>query len=113
MGWKQSPPLFTAATETVADLANIKLELKHASVPHHPYLVPETAIEPDADIHDTIADPKFLPLPPLAPRRRPSKPIPVKSWEVYVDEFIRMVQGNHGHRQHVKQILLTSLDEVL
>jgi hypothetical protein len=25
MGWKQSPPLFTAATETVADLTNSKL----------------------------------------------------------------------------------------
>jgi hypothetical protein len=28
MGLKQSPPLFTAATETVADLANMKLQAK-------------------------------------------------------------------------------------
>jgi hypothetical protein len=30
-----------------------------------------------------------------------------------VDDFIGMVQGNPGHHQHVKRILLTSLDEVL
>jgi hypothetical protein len=34
MGWKQSPPLFTAATETVADLANTKLTDMKPSVPH-------------------------------------------------------------------------------
>jgi hypothetical protein len=30
-----------------------------------------------------------------------------------VDDFSGMVQGNPGHRQHVKHIFLSSLDEVL
>jgi hypothetical protein len=34
MGWKQSPPLFTTATETVADLANGKLRAKSSSPAH-------------------------------------------------------------------------------
>jgi hypothetical protein len=33
MGWKQSPHLFTAATETFADLANNKLHSNHPSPP--------------------------------------------------------------------------------
>jgi hypothetical protein len=32
---------------------------------------------------------------------------------IYVDDFIGLVQGNQYHRQHVKSILLASLDEVL
>jgi hypothetical protein len=35
MGWKQSPPLLTTATETVDDLANNKLRSRQASLPHH------------------------------------------------------------------------------
>jgi hypothetical protein len=31
--------------------------------------------------------------------------------DVDVDEFISMVQGNYGHCQNVKRILLTSLDK--
>jgi hypothetical protein len=34
MGWKQSPPLFTAATEKVVDLANTKLQSKVSSQAH-------------------------------------------------------------------------------
>jgi hypothetical protein len=62
---------------------------------------------------NTSAGSKSLPLPTPALRLQPSKPVPVKSWDVNVDDFIGMVQGNYGHRQHVKKIMLTSLDEVL
>jgi hypothetical protein len=34
MGWMQSPPIFTAATETVADLANQKLQDQVRCGPH-------------------------------------------------------------------------------
>jgi hypothetical protein len=44
MGWKQSPPLFTAATETVADLANNKLTDMKPSVPHRLDLLSKTPI---------------------------------------------------------------------
>jgi hypothetical protein len=52
-----------------------------------------------------------LPLPVKAlPKGRPSPP--VKSWEVYVDDFIGMIQGSWTHRRHVKRVLLQNLDKV-
>jgi hypothetical protein len=44
------------------------------------------------------------------PRGRPRPP--VKSWVVYVDDFLGMVQGNWQHRRHVKRVLLHTLDKV-
>jgi hypothetical protein len=36
----------------------------------------------------------------------------VKAWDVYVDDFIGMVQGGSAHRRHVKRTLLHALDTV-
>jgi hypothetical protein len=113
MGWKQSPPLFTAVTETVADLANIKLCSRQASIPHRLDAVSETLIAPELNPPRTSAGPKSLPLPTPALWFQSSKPIYVKSWDVNVDDFIGMVQGSFGHRQQAKRILLTPLDKVL
>jgi hypothetical protein len=97
----------------VADLANSKLRAKQASVPHRLDALSETAIEQEKYILDMLAGPESLPLPIPVLRHQHSKPIPIKPLDVYVDDFIGMVQGNIGHRQHAKHILLTSLDEVL
>jgi hypothetical protein len=115
MGWKQSPPLFTAATETVADLANTKLKDMDPSAPHRLDLLSETPIRLDHPLPVSAQGPASLPLPlpPTDRRHWQAKPRPVKSWEVYVDDFIGMVQGNRKHRTHVKRILLSSLDEVM
>jgi hypothetical protein len=113
MGWKQSPPLFTAATETVADLANTKLTDMKPSAPHRLDLLSETPIRFDPPPMVSAQGPASLPLPPTGRRRWQAKPRPVKSWDVYVDDFIGMVQGNRNHRTHVKRILLSSLDEVM
>jgi hypothetical protein len=50
MGWKNSPPFFSAVTETAADLANANLRQNISPQPH--------PLEPHAALHDT------LPLPP-------------------------------------------------
>jgi hypothetical protein len=113
MGWKQSPPLFTVATETVANLANTKLPDMKPSVPHRLELLSETPIRVDPPPMVSAQGPASLPLPPTRRRRWQAKPRPVKSWDVYVDDFIGMVQGNRNHRTHVKRILLSSLDEVM
>jgi hypothetical protein len=42
MGWMQSPPLFTAATETVADLANHELQASAPAQPHRLDIVSES-----------------------------------------------------------------------
>jgi hypothetical protein len=94
---KQSPPLFTAATETVLDLANSKLRSQHVSLPHRLDAISETPIVPEPHPLVTSAGPESLPL-PSAHRLQTSKPVPVKLWEVYVDDFVGMVQGISGHR---------------
>ena len=35
MGWSNSPPIFLTATETIADLANRRLQSYSTIVPHH------------------------------------------------------------------------------
>jgi hypothetical protein len=79
MGW--TPPLFNAATEKVADLANRKLRAKHASFPHRLDALSETAIKPEEDIFNTLAGPESLPLSTPALWHQPSKMIPDKSWD--------------------------------
>jgi hypothetical protein len=111
MGWMQLPPLFTAATETVADLANHKLQDQSRCGPHRLDVVGESPPPPIPLPVMVAAGPEPRPLPPRPqPRGRPSPP--VKGWDVYVDDFIGMVQGNAHHRQHVKRILFHSLDQV-
>jgi hypothetical protein len=111
MGWMQSPPLFTAATETVADLANQKLQDQARCGPHRLDVIRESPPPPIPLPVVVAAGPDPRPLPPRPQRRgRPSPP--VKGWDVYVDDFIGMVQGNAHHRQHVKRTLFHSLDQV-
>ena len=35
MGWKNSPPIFSTAMETIADLANQRIQSNHHPAPHH------------------------------------------------------------------------------
>ena len=46
MGWKNSPPIFSTATETIADLANARLEANIRDEPH-PFDDEAEAINPD------------------------------------------------------------------
>jgi hypothetical protein len=111
IGWMQSPPLFTAATETVADLANQELQASKPAQPHGSDIMSESqGVVPEiAPAGRHVAT--TLPLPVKAPPKgRPSPP--VKSWEVYVDDFIGMIQGSWTHRRHVKRVLLQNLDKV-
>jgi hypothetical protein len=36
----------------------------------------------------------------------------LKAWDVYVNDFIGMVQLNHRHLLHVKRVLIHALDHV-
>jgi hypothetical protein len=47
---------------------------------------------------------------PVKPSVRPRAAL--KSWGVYVNDFIGMVQVNHKHRRHVKIVLIHALDRV-
>jgi hypothetical protein len=111
MGWMQSPPLFTAATETVADLANQELLASAPAGPHRLDTVSESqgAVPDLASLAPAVSP--TLPVPDKALPRGHLSP-PVKSWEVYVDDFIGMVQGSWGHLRHVKRVLLHNLENI-
>jgi hypothetical protein len=106
------PPLFTAATDTVADLANSKLQSQQGSLPHRLDVILETPIVLEPHPIITTAGPETLSL-PTGTRFHSSKPVPVKSWDLDVDDFVGLVQGRPKHQQHVKRALLSSLDVVL
>jgi hypothetical protein len=61
MGWIQSPPLFTSATETVAYLANSCFLTNYRSFPHHLDLVSESPVKAIALSPTTMAGPESLP----------------------------------------------------
>jgi hypothetical protein len=71
--------------EMVAYLTNSKLRSRQASLPHHLDTVSETTIAPEKNPPHTSASPESLPLPTPALRFQSSKPVPVKSWDVYMD----------------------------
>jgi hypothetical protein len=56
---------------------------------------------------------RISPQPTVERRRLPSKPVPVKTWDVYADNFIDLVQGGRVHCLNTKRILFSSLAEVL
>jgi hypothetical protein len=81
IGWMQSPPLFTAGTETVADLANQALQHLAHSFPHRlDFLsesIPPPPLGPPPALTSLTAD-------PVPHRRAPQgRPLPaVKKWDV-------------------------------
>ena len=84
MGWTESPPAFSAVTETIADLVNEKLETGGAIPPIHPLetlaSTPVPIAEPEATDHFRVQDTG-----PLRP--------PLAYVDVYVDDFVKLAQG--------------------
>ena len=139
MGWRESPPYFSTATETVADLANLAIKANKNEPHHRLYEVSETAPPPDDSQTKVVpqreprigADSKqdrIESAPPAHNANGPTKPRkiptrrnnmqrhynrPVSYWDVYVDDFIGLAQGNKKRRQTIKEHLLHSLDKVL
>jgi len=115
MGWVESPPFFSAATETVADLANQRFTTDLSPPPHRLELVSETV--PITPV--LAALPLPCPTPTAVPAPRRSRPLgsshlrtPLAFTDVYVDDFVTLVQGNPRRRCHVKRTLLHTLDSV-
>jgi hypothetical protein len=103
MGWSQSPPMFTSATETIADLANKAVKVCSPQLPHQLEAAAETPISISASRP-----------PAAAPSRHRNDEFrhPLQQWDVYVDNSIGVVQGNLKRRQRVKRALLHSVDKV-
>ena len=113
MGWKNSPPVFSTATETIADLTNARIRRFAAALPHHLDDLAESISSPDPlAVNATIA------LPPVA--RDPSLPTPgapLAYTDVYVDDFVGAAQHHRGrygldNRRRVRRLLLHAVDDV-
>ncbi len=108
MGWTNSPPIFSTAAETIADLANARLQqLDHTLPPHHlddlANTIPLAPPSPPTDMSR---------LPPVS--RDPSLPhstTPLAYTDVFVDDFVAAAQEllaapTTNNRQQVRRILL-------
>lgn len=109
MGWKNSPPIFTTATETIADLANANIRNKsHTPLAHH--LDDKAASVPLPE--DTTTYPSLNR--DALPSRDPCLPTNVKLpgyIDVFVDDFIALIQGSTD-ASRVRRILLHAIDQV-
>ena len=124
MGWTQSPPAFCAVTETIADLANRRLR-RRAPRPAMP--IPPHRLESLAD--SFAPDPRtdlFIPTPPQRAHNPPAVALPhavnpllrchnrpTKAFDVFVDDFIAVAQGNTASLRRTRRILLDTIDTVL
>ena len=122
MGWKNSPPIFTTATETIADLANQRLQSHQLAQPHHLDTLAESIpspIPPHSLLSPALQHPRptaDTAPPVLSPpdSRDPSIPpsdLPLAYVDVFVDDFMALAQGNQN-RARVRRILLHAIDEV-
>ena len=113
MGWKESPPHFSVATETIVDLANSAIVNPHVQPGVHRLdVISETPPTGEAAAGEpALGGPS--PLPTSSVRARPRTHRPLEYWDVYVDDFIGLAQGNAWKRRHAKRILLHTLDKVL
>jgi Reverse transcriptase (RNA-dependent DNA polymerase). len=110
MGWKNSPPAFCTATETIADLANEKLRTEECNCSHplrsraaqHDHISPLPE-RPDCCKDDGPVEPD-----PSLPR--PSNP--KAEVDVYVDDFIGVAQGDTPRLEQVRDTLMHTIDEV-
>ena len=84
MGWTESPPAFSAVTETIADLVNSSLEQPGSIFPpSHPLEQAASTMVPltNPDAEDAF---KIIDSGPLRP--------PLAYTDVYVDDFIKLAQ---------------------
>ena len=113
MGWKESPPVFCAATETVADLANNAMlhDWTSTFVPHRLDTIAEEPIPKALPSATPLAS--TMPCLPLPPHRQEHYATRLlKHWGIYVDDFLGATQGNPTTQKRVKRTLFNSLDKI-
>jgi len=124
MGWTNSPPVFSTATETIADLANKRLNSNTTMAPHHldklaqsipsppPSCRQVTPLDLTRDTSSPLVTPSDLtcdtsPCPLVTPplgglTQDPSLPTsqnPLAYANIFVDDFVGAAQASHLHNQ--------------
>ena len=132
MGWVQSPPTFSAMSETICDHASSSFQASPTQVRPH-------RLEPVASLHDDL-DPSWEPRPrepdttaadsllrtapgasasthldldiPSPPTNQPwSRPLAEN--DVFVDDFIQLAQGGPRRMKTFRQHLFHAIDDIL
>jgi hypothetical protein len=112
MGWVESPPYFTAVTETACDLLNSAL--RQGWTPPLPHPLEALATTPPVDATQTSSTARAAPFCriPNSLERITCPSTPVAYGDVYVDDFILAAQTLR-HRQRVLRTALYSIDNLL
>jgi hypothetical protein len=75
MGWKNSPPIFCTATETIADIANARINTNFNPPAHHLDELAVSITPPAHESYQVLPAPSTLPQPSTTiPARDPSLP---------------------------------------
>ena len=118
MGWVSSPPTFCAASETIADLSNKALARGEPAAPHRLEAVAKALDEPTPATaserrDDQPTDRSDLPPPRTRePGSNTPWPLPLRYVDVFVDDFIALVQGDERDRDWVRATILNKADLV-
>jgi hypothetical protein len=115
MGWTQSPPAFSAVTETIADVANQRLKQRKPSAAHRLDTLADT--RPRLTPHSTTTNPppSILQTGTAVPSQQPQISFlrrPLQLVDVFVDDFIGAAQGGTRRLQHVRRTLMQAIDDV-
>ena len=131
MGWVNSPPIFCAATETAADLANASIKAGDIAAEHPLDTLAATMDAPPLDpktVRDACPNTASMDAPPISlPKsniaqflstctipRDPSLPEGgsyAAYIDVFVDDFIALCQGEFNKKQ-VRRKLLQAIDQI-
>jgi hypothetical protein len=111
MGWAESPPYFCAATETVADLANTRLQDNHhVPAEHHlDDLAATVPVEVPPSCRACSASAVELPI-KRDPCLEQASPEPLQYVDIFVDDFVSAAQKPFLRR--VRRVLLHAIDDV-
>lgn len=112
MGWINSPPYFSAVTETAADVMNRRLHLAAQEQPHR---LETLAIHPSSptQLQPPAIAPHVATEPPVTAIHPPRYHRPIRYADIYVDDFMGLVQGDEVERLNAMRTILHVLDDVL
>jgi hypothetical protein len=112
MGWAESPPYFSAATETIADLANHRLNDESYDPGHH--RLDDIAESVPVEASPSRPAPNASSAVPIPNARDPSlqhsTKAPLQYVDIFVDDFISAAQRPFLRR--VRKTLLHAIDDV-
>ncbi len=114
MGWSNSPPAFSTATETAADMANQLLHQQSHVPPEHPLNSLAAQLDTLHPVPDSSISSSSLPAPlqrdPSLPTHHPSS-TPASYVDVFVDDFIALCQGT-SNLSRTRNILLQAVNTI-